>query len=210
MDPPRLIGSGIAASAVGHLSVAAIILILAEMHPFGAVTAEPIDGEQAIEAQRAIERTVLGHQRSAVAEHHRAKRAAYDAESPVQLAAAGGSPRPLMLGVVLALTIAGLEVQLDEFYVALLEFARDLDLRQLIYHADNFAIRFIVQELLPQRGEYRPLQIEVQSLLLAEQKLMAAKIEYIRQRTLTPGEESLALLDPAGNWVELVESRPVR
>src|SRR5438477_9358250 len=103
--------------------------------------------------------------------------------------------------------IAGLEVQLDEFYVALLEFARDLDLRQLIYHADNFAIRFIVQELLPQRGEYRPLQIEVQSLLLAEQKLMAAKIEYIRQRTLTPGEESLALLDPAGNWVELVESR---
>lgn len=42
MDSRRLIGSGIAASAVGHLSVAAIILILAEVHPFGAVTAEPI------------------------------------------------------------------------------------------------------------------------------------------------------------------------
>jgi outer membrane biosynthesis protein TonB len=42
LDPPRLIGSGIAASAVGHLSVAAIILILAEVHPFGAVTAEPM------------------------------------------------------------------------------------------------------------------------------------------------------------------------
>src|SRR5205814_9455356 len=105
--------------------------------------------------------------------------------------------------------IAGLEVQLDDFYVRLLEFARDPDVRQLIYHADNFAIRFHVQELLPQRGEYRPLQIEVQSLLLAEQKLLEAKIEYIRQRTLTPGQESLALLDPAGNWVELVEYRAI-
>ena len=42
MDSRRLIGSGIAASAVGHLSVAAIILILAEVHPFGVVTAEPM------------------------------------------------------------------------------------------------------------------------------------------------------------------------
>ena len=39
---------------------------------------------------------------------------------------------------------------------------------------------------------------------------MEAKIEYVRQRTLTPGEESLVLLDPAGNWVELVEYRAVR
>jgi hypothetical protein len=94
--------------------------------------------------------------------------------------------------------------------VGLLEFARDCDPRQLIYHADNFAIRFVVQELLPQRGEYRPLQIEVQSLLMAEQKLMGAKMEYVRQRTLVPGQESLVLLDPAGNWVELVEYRSVR
>ena len=87
---------------------------------------------------------------------------------------------------------------------------RDGDLRQLVYHADNFALRFVVRELLPERGEYRPVQIEVQSLLAAEQKLMEAKMEYVRQRTLVPGEESLALLDPAGNWVELVEYRAVR
>jgi len=101
--------------------------------------------------------------------------------------------------------IAGIEVELDRFYVALLEFMRDPDLRQLIYHADNFALRFVIQELLPQRGEYRPTQIEVQSLIQAEQKLIEAKIEYVRQKTLTPGEESLQLLDPAGNWIELVE-----
>jgi hypothetical protein len=105
--------------------------------------------------------------------------------------------------------MAGVEVELDHFYVGLLEFARDPDQRQLIYHADNFAIRFDVCELLPQRHEYRPTQIEVQSLLLAEHKLIHAKLEYTRQKTLTPGEESLVLLDPAGNWVELVELRAI-
>jgi len=105
--------------------------------------------------------------------------------------------------------IAGLEVELDHFYVGLLEFARDPDLKQIVYHAENFAIRFDVRELLPQRREYRPLAIEVRSLLVAEHKLIDAKLEYVRQRTLTPGEESLWLLDPAGNWVEIVERREI-
>jgi hypothetical protein len=73
--------------------------------------------------------------------------------------------------------IAGVEVELDRFYVGMLEFVRDGDLGQVIYHADNFALRFVVQELLPERGEYRPVRIEVQSLLGAEQKLMDAKME---------------------------------
>ena len=121
-------------------------------------------------------------------------------------------PLPVRLVAIADLTlpvIAGLEVDLDRFYVGLLEFVRDPDARQLIYHADNFALRFVVQELLPERGEYRPVQIEVQSLIVAEQKLLEAKIEYVRQRTLVPGQESLVLLDPAGNWVELVEYRAV-
>jgi hypothetical protein len=42
MEPRRLIGSGIAASALGHLSVLALVLFLAEVHPFGSVTAEPM------------------------------------------------------------------------------------------------------------------------------------------------------------------------
>ena len=122
-------------------------------------------------------------------------------------------PLPVRLVAVADVTlpvIAGLEVDLDRFYVGLLEFLRDPDPRQLIYHADNFALRFVVQELLPQRGEYRPVQIEVQSLTVAEHKLIEAKLEYVRQRTLTPGQDSLVLLDPAGNWVELVEYRAVR
>jgi hypothetical protein len=38
----RFIRTGIAASAVGHLSILAMVLIFAEVHPFGSVTAEPI------------------------------------------------------------------------------------------------------------------------------------------------------------------------
>src|SRR6266850_5298762 len=128
-------------------------------------------------------------------------RARMDEPLPVRLVAIADVTLPV---------IAGVEVELDRFYVGMQEFVRDTDARELVYHADNFAIRFVVRELLPERGEYRPLQIEVQSLLLAEQKLREAKIEYVRQKTLTPGEESLVLLDPAGNWVELVEYRAVR
>jgi hypothetical protein len=42
VDLRRFIRSGIAASAIGHLSVLTTVLILAEVHPFGSVTAEPI------------------------------------------------------------------------------------------------------------------------------------------------------------------------
>lgn len=42
MEPRWLIRSGIAASALGHLSALGIVLFLAEVHPFGSVTAEPM------------------------------------------------------------------------------------------------------------------------------------------------------------------------
>ena len=38
----RFIRSGIAVSAIGHLSILTMVLVLAEVHPFGSVTAEPI------------------------------------------------------------------------------------------------------------------------------------------------------------------------
>jgi hypothetical protein len=42
VEPGRFIRSGIAASALGHLSILTLVLIFAEVHPFGPVTAEPI------------------------------------------------------------------------------------------------------------------------------------------------------------------------
>jgi hypothetical protein len=38
----RYIGPGIAVSALVHLSIVAMVLIFAEVHPFGSLTAEPI------------------------------------------------------------------------------------------------------------------------------------------------------------------------
>jgi len=38
----RLISSGIAASALGHLTALVMVVIFADVHPFGSVTAEPI------------------------------------------------------------------------------------------------------------------------------------------------------------------------
>jgi type IV secretory pathway VirB10-like protein len=42
VEPSRFIRSGIAASALGHLSILTLVLIFADVHPFGSVTAEPI------------------------------------------------------------------------------------------------------------------------------------------------------------------------
>ena len=60
-----------------------------------------------------------------------------------------------------------------------------------------------------QRQSVRPLGIELPSLRIAERKLIAAEIEFIPQRGLIPGQHTLLLLDPAGNWVELFESQPL-
>ncbi len=45
MEPLRFIRSGIAVSAIGHLSILTMVLVFAEVHPFGSVTAEPITVE---------------------------------------------------------------------------------------------------------------------------------------------------------------------
>ena len=106
---------------------------------------------------------------------------------------------------------AGMECDLDRFYVGLLGFDRDgnegVDSHRLVYHAENFDLIFEIKEGLVRREEYRPVGVEVDSLAEAELKFIAAELEYTRQRGLMPGQESLSLLDPAGNWVEIVEAR---
>src|ERR1700692_1141698 len=42
MKPGQIIRTGIAASAIAHLSVLMLVLFFTEVHPFGSVTAEPI------------------------------------------------------------------------------------------------------------------------------------------------------------------------
>jgi hypothetical protein len=122
-------------------------------------------------------------------------------------------PEPLPVKLVAiedcrAVAPAGVEVQLDQFYVELFGFERIES--ELVYRADNFRLAFDVIETPDDRESMRPIGIEVPLLGVMERKLYEAKIDYIRQRGLNAGTESLLLRDPAGNWVEVSESRDIR
>jgi len=105
---------------------------------------------------------------------------------------------------------AGLERQLDAFYVGLLGFERPVGSEWPVYRAENFSVTFDVLEPPVQRDDYRALGVEVPSLPDLEEKLIKSETEYTRQRGLLPGEERIVLLDPAGNWLEIVDRRGVR
>ena len=104
---------------------------------------------------------------------------------------------------------AGNEELLNEFFLDLLGLERNADDAQIIYRADNARIFFEVVEVPACRVNYRPIQIEVPSLIEMELKLVGAEIEFTRQKGLSPGQDSLLLLDPAGNWMEILEARVV-
>jgi hypothetical protein len=101
------------------------------------------------------------------------------------------------------------EPRLDEFYVGLWGFEREVGWPVPVYRAENFTVRFDVPDPAARREDMRPLRIEVSSLVEAEHKLIDRQIEYVRQKGINPGEESLMLLDPAGNWIEISEARGV-
>jgi hypothetical protein len=109
-------------------------------------------------------------------------------------------------------TPPGIDEQLDEFYVGLWQFEREAgESGAIVYRAENVRLRLVIErERKPiERDTLRPQGIEVASLSEAELKRVEAEREYIRQRGLTPGQESLLLQDPAGNWIELFEVRRV-
>ncbi|HEV7302339.1 MAG TPA: hypothetical protein VGN72_23575 [Tepidisphaeraceae bacterium] len=104
---------------------------------------------------------------------------------------------------------AGVEVKLDAFYEGIFRFARSADLHELVYHADNFDLRFTVLDRPVPHASIRPTGIEVPLLADITQRLTEAEIEYTVQRGIFPGLESLLLLDPAGNWIEVTDQRAV-
>jgi hypothetical protein len=121
-------------------------------------------------------------------------------------------PLPVRLVSVGDVTLpcnAGLEAQLDRFYAGMLLFERDLGQEGIVYRADNHRLRFELVEGLVVREGYRAVVVEVPSLAEAEQKLIDREIEYVKQKGLWVGQESLLLTDPAGNYLELTEAQRV-
>jgi hypothetical protein len=104
---------------------------------------------------------------------------------------------------------AGLERELDRFYVGLLQFERDAKEGGIVYRAENFRLWIDLAEGPIQRDDMRMLGIVVKSLTEAIRKLGEAEIAYSRERGLIAGEERLLLLDPAGNWIRIVQSKAI-
>ena len=110
---------------------------------------------------------------------------------------------------VTLLAAAGMEVELDAFYVTLLGFERRAGLNRLAYRADNFDIHFRIFEPPFTREDLRAIGIEIPSLRDLERELLDRNIPYTWEKGLTPGAQSIALQDPAGNWLQLSEVRAV-
>jgi len=105
---------------------------------------------------------------------------------------------------------AGLETQLDEFYVGLLRFERQQAMTdQIIYKAENLRLCIDVVEPPVHRLDFRPIGIEVPSVAAVEQHLAQRQIEYEWQKGLTSGSQTLLLRDPAGNWVQIEERQRI-
>ena len=56
----------------------------------------------------------------------------------------------------------------------------------------------------------RTFNLKVDSLAMTEQKIVEMELEYQRLRGLLAAQEALLLQNPAGNWVNITESRGVR
>jgi len=115
----------------------------------------------------------------------------------------------------------GVDEKLDAFYVGMLGFDRycgfadtadttDTADGELAFRAENFCLRFRFVDPPLIHETLRPQGIEVNDLLELEKKFIEAELEYTRERGITPGRETLLLLDPAGNWVEIGEIRLVQ
>jgi hypothetical protein len=78
-----------------------------------------------------------------------------------------------------------------------------------VYRGENRRISFQVHEGLIERDGLRPLGVEVPSLVSLLLELDRREMEYTRQRGLYPGQDFALLQDPAGNWIQIGESRQI-
>ena len=104
---------------------------------------------------------------------------------------------------------ADLSAELDDFYVTLLSFEREHVQTQNIYRADNLRLHITLTQEQGER-DLRPLGIEVVRLADIQQALIEREMEFEIQKGLLPGQRTLLLQDPAGNWVAISEAPVVR
>ena len=110
--------------------------------------------------------------------------------------------RLIAVADVSSLAAAGLERELDNFYIARLGFERDLEAAEqtIVYRSENFRLILDVVEPPVTRDTLRPIAIEIRSLVELEAQLVIDEIEFTKQKGIIPGQITFLLQDPAGNW----------
>ena len=99
---------------------------------------------------------------------------------------------------------AGVERELDAFYVELLRFERDANEGDaIVYKAENQRLCFDVLEPPIERDTMRPTGIEILNLVELQRILTEREVEFIFQKGLVPGQENILMQDPAGNWIQI-------
>jgi hypothetical protein len=100
-------------------------------------------------------------------------------------------------------------VKLDVLYVTILEFAAIHDDHYPAYQADNFRLVFNLPRRELIQEDFRTTKIIVQSLAALQTKLLAAELEYERQKSVMPGQEVIVMQDADGNWLDIRERREI-
>lgn len=106
---------------------------------------------------------------------------------------------------VLLPAVAGLEREMDAFYVEMLAFERQpaTDALEIVYKAENVLLRCEVIERPPERPDLRPVLVQIPHMVDFIKQLNAREIEYEWQRGLAAGTDRVLLRDPSGNWVSV-------
>jgi hypothetical protein len=94
VEPRRFIPSGIAASAIGHLSILTAVLIFTEVHPFGMVTAEPIMVDIVSPDEAAKKAEPIPTQKTEPSDSFDLSSKSAPSNSPAPAAAAAATPQP--------------------------------------------------------------------------------------------------------------------
>jgi hypothetical protein len=101
-------------------------------------------------------------------------------------------------------TPAGLERDLDAFYVGLLRFERDVDdLERIAYRAERFRVVFEVVERMPEREDYRPVVCDLPDFAELLKGVEVRQIQFEWQQSIAPGMDRVLMRDPAGNFVSV-------
>jgi len=105
VEPRRFIRSGIAASAIGHLSILTAVLIFTEVHPFGTVTAEPITVDIVSPDEAAKKAEPIPTPKTEPSDSFDLSSKSAPSSSPAPVAAATATPQPQKQAALSASTV---------------------------------------------------------------------------------------------------------